>query len=48
MAYLSMGKLDDAKIHLDALNKICTFSCEEYRDLKKAYEAARKAPGGKG
>jgi len=48
MAYLSMGKLDDAKIHLDALNKICTFSCEEYRDLNKAYEAARKAPGGKG
>jgi tetratricopeptide (TPR) repeat protein len=48
MAYVSMGKLDDAKIHLDALNKICTFSCEEYRDLKKAYEAARKAPGGKG
>ncbi len=48
MAYVSMGKLDDAKIHLDALDKICTFSCEEYRDLKKAYEAARKAPGGKG
>ena len=48
IAYLSMGKLGDAKIHLDALDKICTFSCEEYRDLKKAYEAALKAPGGKG
>lgn len=48
MAYLSMGKLGDAKTHLDALDKICTFSCEEYRDLKKAYEAALKAPGGKG
>lgn len=39
-AYIQLGQLDKAKVHLDALDKICTFSCEEYRDLKKAYEAA--------
>lgn len=42
-AYIQLGRLDKAKQHLDALDKICTFSCEEYRDLKKAYEAANKA-----
>jgi tetratricopeptide (TPR) repeat protein len=40
MAYIQMSQLANAKIHLDALDKICTFSCEEYRDLKKAYLAA--------
>lgn len=39
-AYIQLGQLDKAKVHLDALDKICTFSCEEYRDLKKAYDAA--------
>lgn len=39
-AYLQLGQLDKAKVHLDALDKICKISCEEYRDLKKAYEAA--------
>ena len=43
VAYIQMGQLDKAKEHLDALDKICIFSCEEYRDLKKAYEEARKA-----
>ena len=42
-AYIQLGQLDKAKQHLDALDKICTFSCEEYRDLKKAYELANKA-----
>ncbi len=42
-AYIQLGQLDKAKVHLDALDKICTFSCEEYRDLKKSYEAALKA-----
>jgi len=42
-AYIELGQLDKAKQHLDALDKICTFSCEEYRDLKKAYEMASKA-----
>ena len=46
VAYIQMGQLDKAKEHLDALDKICLFSCEEYRDLKKAYEEARKAKGG--
>jgi hypothetical protein len=31
-----MGQLDKAKEHLASLDKICPFSCEEYRDLKKA------------
>lgn len=39
-AYLQLGQLDKAKVHLDALDRICKISCEEYRDLKKAYEAA--------
>lgn len=43
VAYIQMGQLGKAKEHLDALDKICTFSCEEYRDLKKAYEEASKS-----
>ena len=39
-AYLQLGQLDKAKVHLDALDRICKISCEEFRDLKKAYEAA--------
>jgi cytochrome c-type biogenesis protein CcmH/NrfG len=45
VAYIQMGQLGKAKEHLDALDKICTFSCEEYRDLKKAYEEANKSKG---
>ena len=44
-AYLMVGNLAKAKEHLAALDKICVFSCEEYRDLKKAvaqYEALKK------
>ena len=41
MAYIQMGQLDKAKEHLASLDKICTFSCEEYRDLKKAIAQAQ-------
>jgi Flp pilus assembly protein TadD len=42
VAYIQMGQLDKAKEHLDALDKICLITCEEYRDLKKAYADASK------
>jgi Flp pilus assembly protein TadD len=35
-AYLIKGDLKMAKQHLDALDRICTFGCSEYRELKKA------------
>ncbi len=35
-AYLMTDKLAKAEEHLTALDSICIFSCEEYRDLKKA------------
>ena len=44
-AYLLVGNLSKAKEHLARLDKLCFFSCEEYRDLKKAiqeYEARKK------
>lgn len=41
IAYVQMGKLDKAKEHLATLDKICPFSCEEYRDLKKAIAEAK-------
>ena len=41
MAYIQMGQPAKAREHLAALDKICTFSCEEYRDLKKALEAVK-------
>ena len=37
-AYLMVGNLAKAKEHLAALNKLCFFGCEEYRDLKQAIE----------
>ncbi len=39
-AYLALGRLDKAKEHLDALDRICRLPCQEYRDLKRAYERA--------
>lgn len=42
-AYLSLGRLDKALEHLEALDRLCFFPCEEYRDLKKAYEAALRS-----
>jgi Tfp pilus assembly protein PilF len=37
-AYLMVGNVQKAREHLAALDKLCFFSCEEYRDLKKAIE----------
>ena len=44
-AYLALGDLPKAKEHLARLNRICLFSCEEYRDLKKAVQAYEKSNG---
>jgi Tfp pilus assembly protein PilF len=44
-AYLMVGNVGKAKEHLAALDKLCFFSCGEYRDLKRAierYEASKK------
>lgn len=38
MAYLLMRQPAKANEHLAALKSICTFGCEEYRDLKKAVD----------
>ncbi|MGH8703781.1 MAG: tetratricopeptide repeat protein [Burkholderiales bacterium] len=35
-AYLMIGNVAKAKEHLDALDRLCTFGCEEYSKLKKA------------
>jgi tetratricopeptide (TPR) repeat protein len=37
-AHLLVGNPAKAKEHLAALDKLCLFSCAEYRDLKKAIE----------
>jgi Tfp pilus assembly protein PilF len=42
-AYLMLGNVAKAKEHLARLDKLCFFSCEEYRDLKKAVEGYEKA-----
>jgi tetratricopeptide (TPR) repeat protein len=44
-AYLALDDLPHAKEHLARLNKLCLFSCEQYRDLKKAVEAYEKSAG---
>jgi len=44
-AYLALGDLPKAKLHLKTLDGLCFFSCEEYRDLKKAVEAYEKSAG---
>jgi hypothetical protein len=41
-AYLIVGDLPKAKEHLTALDKLCFFTCAEYRDLKKAIERYEK------
>ena len=38
-AYLELNQPDKAKVHLDRLAQICGASCEEYRDLKEAWDA---------
>ena len=44
--YLVLGDLPRAETRLAALDKVCTFGCEEYTDLKKSI-AAYKANGNK-
>ena len=44
--YLMLGDLPKAEQRLAALDKVCTFGCEEYSDLKKAV-ASFKAAGNK-
>ena len=44
--YLMIGDLPRAEARLAALDKVCTFGCEEYTDLKKSI-AAYKANGNK-
>ena len=44
-AYLALDNLPKAKEHLARLDKLCFFSCEQYRDLKKAVEAYEKSGG---
>jgi tetratricopeptide (TPR) repeat protein len=41
-AYLQMGDLPRAEQELKVLDKICFFSCEEYRDLKAKITDYRK------
>lgn len=44
-AYLMLGDLPKAKEHLARLDSLCLFSCEEFRDLKKAVEKYEKNGG---
>jgi tetratricopeptide (TPR) repeat protein len=44
-AYLALDNLPKAKEYLARLDKLCFFSCEQYRDLKKAVEAYEKSGG---
>ena len=37
--YLAVGYMEMARKHLDALDRICFFGCEEYDDLKQAIAA---------
>ena len=36
--YLNLNQLEKAKMHLDKLDSICFFGCDEYSTLKKAIE----------
>ena len=40
--YLNLSQPEKAKIHLDELDSICLFGCDEYRTLKKAIEDYEK------
>jgi tetratricopeptide (TPR) repeat protein len=44
-AYLALDNVPKAREHLAVLDKLCLFSCSEYRDLKKAVEAYEKSGG---
>jgi len=45
-AYLMVNNVAKAEEHLARLDKLCLFSCEEYRDLKKAIETYKAAHQG--
>ncbi|MGH7397547.1 MAG: tetratricopeptide repeat protein [Candidatus Rokuibacteriota bacterium] len=42
-AYLMVGNVAKAREHLAALDKLCFFSCGEFRDLKRAIERHESA-----
>jgi tetratricopeptide (TPR) repeat protein len=44
-AYLMLDNLPKAKEHLRALSSLCTITCGEYRDLKRAIETYEKSGG---
>ncbi len=44
--YLQMNDLARAQQHLDRLDDICIFGCEEYTDLKKAIQAYKAKHSG--
>ena len=46
-AYLMTDNLGKAEEHLKALDRICFFGCEEYRDLKKAVAEYRQKAANK-
>jgi Flp pilus assembly protein TadD len=46
-AYLMVNNLAKAEEQLKELDRLCTFSCEEYRDLKKAVAQYKQANAGK-
>lgn len=45
-AYLALDDVAKARQHLARLDSLCFFSCEEYRDLKKAIEEYESKRGG--
>ena len=42
-AYLQANDLQKAEEELKTLDKLCFFTCEEYRDLKRSIDSYRKA-----
>jgi tetratricopeptide (TPR) repeat protein len=44
-AYLGLDNLPKAKEHLARLDRLCLFTCPEYRDLKKAVETYEASGG---
>ena len=40
--YLNLNQIENAKMHLDKLDSICLFGCDEYSTLKKAIEDYEK------
>lgn len=44
--YLQMNDMAKAEEHLQRLDKLCFFGCEEYSELKNAIQAYKAKPGG--